>query len=74
MSEQLTLVGEPVAPRRLTERQHQLLEVVRWFGEYGAALPTREARRFYVDPSGALRRLERLGLVRRAGRGRWRAT
>jgi hypothetical protein len=32
------------------------------------------AGRFFVDGSGALRRLEALGRVRRVGRGKWRTT
>lgn len=68
--EQLLLGGgaAPVplrTPRSLTERQRDLLRWVRWHG----SITTREARRWYVDPSGACGRLVELGLLERQGRG-----
>ena len=69
---QLSMDGAAVlfpmpAPRRLTERQRDLLRYARAHG----GITTREARRFYADASGALWRLECLGLVRQTGRGVW---
>jgi hypothetical protein len=61
------------AGRRLTERQRELLRFIRWAGRHGSPIVTYEARVFYADPHGALRRLEALGLVCRAGRGCWKA-
>jgi hypothetical protein len=74
MAEQLTITGgsvshPPPRARHLTERQRELLRMLRVWGE----VSTRAARLYYADPSGALGRLEALGLVERVGRGRWRA-
>lgn len=75
--DQLHLDG--VAPaamrgRRLTERQRDLLRFMR----LAVIVGTRDVRKFYADPYGALRRLERLGLVQPVldphdpqGRPRW---
>ena len=73
--EQLTIDGELVPyplppPRRLTTRQRALLRFIR---ADPAPIAARQARHFFADPYGALRRLEALGLVRRRGRGRWEA-
>lgn len=70
---QLTLEGNVVplplpAPKRLTERQRELLHVL---AASGRPMVTADVRRFYVDASGAMRRLAAVGLVRRVGRGRW---
>lgn len=72
---QLTMDGREVptpapAERRLNDRQRDLMRYVRFRG----GITTRDAGRFYTDAGGALRRLERLGLVRRTGRGGWEAT
>lgn len=73
MDAQLTIDGREVAMamvpkfRRLTTRQRDLLLYVRMVG----LVTTDEARHFYADPTGALVRLEALGLVQRAGRGLW---
>lgn len=80
--EQLTIYGklEPYPlrkPRRLTERQRNLVRYMRFWvamKHNGAAFPTREASLYYADPAGALRRLEALGLVARVARGKWVAT
>jgi len=74
--EQLTLDGGAVPypippPRRLTERQRYLLAYMR--ARSNPTMPTYLARPFYVDPYGALRRLERMGLVQRVARGKWTA-
>jgi hypothetical protein len=73
---QLTIDGAEVpyplpTPRRLNPRQREL-----WL--YAALAPggfitTGQASRFYADPSGALRRLEDFGVMRRLDHGRWRA-
>jgi hypothetical protein len=63
---QLPLDGvAPAAPgsRRLTERQRDLLRFMRLAMIVGVG----DVRRFYADPHGALRRLERIGLVAREG-------
>jgi hypothetical protein len=70
---QLRLVGPdeawpPPPPKRLTWRQRQLIAYLRTYG----AKRTREVPT-HVDPLGALRRLERLGLVVQGFDGRWRA-
>lgn len=71
---QLTIDGGAVPyplpkPRHMTERQRQV-----WlWGKTRGTLTTADVRRFYVDPFGALRRLEAFGAVERVGRGRWRA-
>lgn len=75
MNWQLTLDdrAEPYPPparRPLTGRQRGLLEWMRRTGE----TRTMEAGAFFVDASGAMRRLERLGLVERVSRGHWRTT
>jgi hypothetical protein len=58
----------PPAPKRLSDRQTILARLLRIRGE----LRTREAAGLYVDPSGALGRLERIGLARRGPvRGHW---
>jgi hypothetical protein len=57
-------------PHRLTERQRELLRLMR----AGGPRWTCEVVPFYADASGALRRLEKLGLVERVARGYWRAT
>lgn len=72
---QLTTDGELVPwmqapPHRLTDRQRDLMRYIRFRG----GITTREARRFYADAGGALRRLERIGLVQRRGNGAWEAT
>lgn len=80
MSEQLTIDGELVAyppprPRQLATRQRDLLRWLRLLSTVWAdGVPTRMVGQFYADPSGALRRLEALGLVRRVSRGKWAAT
>lgn len=66
-------VVHPMRVRHLTERQRELLRFIRWAGRHGSPIVTYEARVFYADPHGALRRLEALGLVCRAGRGCWKA-
>jgi len=73
--EQLTIDGELIEhptprPRRLTERQRDLLRFIRFAG----VIYTREAHRYYIDANGALRRLEAVGLVRRRSGRRWEAT
>jgi len=75
MSTQLTIDGReepwpPPAPHHLTERQRELL---RYLADVYGVEPFRTgaAGRHFADPSGALRRLERLGLVCSLGRGRW---
>jgi hypothetical protein len=67
-------VAHPMRVRHLTERQRELLRFMRWAGRHGSPIVTYEARMLYADPHGALRRLEALGLVCRAGRGCWKAT
>lgn len=80
VSEQLTFDGgaEPYPLRHvyvLTTRQRDLLRYMRWLCQHGSPMATREARKFYADPGGALRRLEALGLVRHCtGRGCWKPT
>lgn len=71
--EQLTFDGGAVPyptprPYRLTDQQRALLRFMR---HDPAPIRTVQARHFYADPSGALRRLEAIGLVHREGRGRW---
>lgn len=71
--QQITLDGELVSyplarPRHLTERQRDLL---RWM-RTTPPISTGQARRFYADASGALGRLETMGLVKRVERGKWR--
>ena len=74
---QLTIDGASVphplpAPRRLNARQRDL-----WLWAAmapGGFITTAQARRFYADPAGALRRLEAFGVMRRLEHGRWRAT
>lgn len=73
-TEQLTFSGGSVshpapAPVRLTERQRDLMRVLRFRGE----ITTAGADLFFIDGGGALRRLERLGLVCHVARGRWEA-
>lgn len=75
MPDQLTIDGGSVPyplppPRHLTERQRELLRLMR----AGGPRWTFECRQVYADPTGALRRLEALGLVERIARGYWRAT
>jgi len=53
---------------RLTERQREL---VRFVATYDSIL-TLEAKMFYADAHGALKRLEALGLIEHVRRGRWR--
>ena len=75
--EQLTIDGGAVphpltAPRRLNHRQRDL-----WLWAAMAptgSITTGDARRFYADPAGALRRLEAFGVMRRLERGTWKAT
>lgn len=72
MDHQLTFDGraEPLPlhkAKTLTQRQRDLLLWLRM--TYPTT--TASAGRFYADPSGALRRLEALGLVERVSRGRW---
>jgi predicted RNA polymerase sigma factor len=79
MDEQLRLDGPAVPyplprPRHLTERQRDLLRYVAIVYDAGQSFPTGMAHRFFVDASGALRRLEALGRVSQVGRGKWRAT
>lgn len=67
---QLTIDGAtakhpPSPPKRLRERQRDLMRHARWHGR----ITTAEARRFYTQPSDALGRLCGLGLLDRAGRG-----
>jgi hypothetical protein len=59
----------PRAPKRLTWRQRQLWNYVRTYGPIHTA-----DVRTHVDGLGALRRLERLGLVVRGFDGKWGAT
>jgi hypothetical protein len=73
--DQLTFDGRLVpyplaAPKRLTERQRELVRLLR----AGGPRWTCECTGLYADPSGALRRLADLGLVERIARGYWRAT
>lgn len=58
----------PRLPRRLTERQRELLRWARWHG----AVTTRDARRWYAAPSGACARLVDMGLLERTAPGRFR--
>jgi hypothetical protein len=58
----------------LTDRQRDLLRYVAVVYDAGESFPTGMAGRFFVDASGALRRLEALGRVCHVGRGKWRAT
>jgi hypothetical protein len=79
MDEQLRLDGDAVPyplprARHLTERQRDLLRYVAVVYDQAESFPTGMAGRFFVDASGALRRLEAMGRVRRIGRGKWRAT
>lgn len=80
MPDQLTIDGGSVPyplppPRHLTERQRRLVRYLRFYVEQKARpFPTAEAVLYFADPSGALRRLEALGLVERIARGYWRAT
>lgn len=77
--DQLTFDGgsvpyPPPRPRRLTERQRLLVRYMRFYVAMRPdlpAFPTWAACLYYADPHGALRRLEALGLVHRAGRGWW---
>lgn len=73
--EQLTFGGGSVPypipePPTLTTRQRELLLVLR---AHPDGMSTAQLRRLYADPNGVIRRLRRLGLVRRIGRGRWAA-
>jgi hypothetical protein len=61
----------PPRPWHATDRQRALLRFMR---HDPAPIRTVQARHFYADASGALRRLEAMGLVERVGRGKWRAT
>lgn len=75
MSDQLTIDGRavphpPPRPRRLTERQRELVRVL-VAGEQ--ATSTADVHRLYADASGALRRLEALGLARHVAHGKWAA-
>lgn len=75
MNWQLTLDdrAEPYPPpahRLLTARQRDLLRWVRRSGE----TRTLEANMFFADAHGAMRRLERAGLIEHVKRGWWRAT
>jgi hypothetical protein len=77
MDEQLTFDGAPVAyplprPRHLTERQRDLWLWAATTTPNG--FTTADAGRFFADPSGALRRLESFGRVRRLARGLWATT
>jgi hypothetical protein len=75
--EQLRLDGDAVPyplprARHLTERQRDL-----WLWASTTApggFTTADAGRFFADPSGALRRLEAFGRVRRLARGLWATT
>lgn len=74
---QLTLGGGEVpypmsAPKTLNHRQRDLLNYMR-AGE-GGTIDTVTAYLFYADPTGALRRLEVLGLVEHVAIGKWRLT
>ena len=74
MPEQLTFGGGSVPypipePPSLTTRQRELLLVLRGEGP----MTTAQLRRLYADPNGVIRRLRKLGLIRRVGRGRWAA-
>jgi hypothetical protein len=74
---QLHLDGVPPAslsPRRLRERQRTLMVYVRFYNDQRGAFPTSEGFLYYADARGALRRLERIGLVRRDHEGEWWAT
>jgi hypothetical protein len=71
--EQLTVDGRSVPyplpkPRHLTARQRDMLVILT---ASDVPMTTREVGRLYADPSGALRRLERMGLVERVSRGKW---
>lgn len=69
---QLTLDGSsPRAPRRLTERQRAFLRHVRYWNDTAGAYPTGQTFAHYVDGYSALRRLERVGLLRRGEKGEW---
>lgn len=77
MDYQLTIDGDEVPmgkrpPKALTFRQRELY----WFVAIQIPLhvTTAECRLFFRDPSGALRRLEALGLIEHVERGKWRAT
>lgn len=71
-NDQLTLDGSsPRRPRRLTERQRDLLRWMRISAERGYPVRPHVVYRFYADPYGALRRLERIGLVRHDRAGEW---
>jgi hypothetical protein len=72
MSEQLTLDGSPARlARRMTSRQRDLWLWIAF--EPDATISTVVARRFFRDASGALRRMEQLGVVEQVKRGKWRA-
>lgn len=61
-------VEHPPRPKRLTYRQRELVAFLTTYGpKRTGEIPT------HTDQSGALRRLERLGLVTRGFDGRWRA-
>jgi DNA (cytosine-5)-methyltransferase 1 len=61
-----TWVSLPITvPKRLTERQRDLLRSIQQYGQ----ISTRDACRFFADPSAALSRLVALGLIERKTRG-----
>lgn len=77
--EQLNFDGTSVPlpipkPRALTARQRDLVRYVRIYAGQDTPMPTRRAGLFFRDASGALRRLEIIGLVRRVKHGHWTAT
>lgn len=72
---QLTFGGGEVpypmpTPKTLNRRQRDLLNYMR--ADDGGAIDTVTAYLFYADPTGALRRLEGLGLVEHVAIGKWR--
>ena len=72
---QLTIDGREVPyplppPKHLTTRQHDFLLVLTAGDD---PMTTADVRRFFADASGAMRRLEALGLVVHVARGRWAA-
>jgi hypothetical protein len=74
-SDQLDFDGHatpfPLPPaRRLTERQRDMLRWMRAWDD--SPITTREARRFFADPTGALKRLEKMGLIYCSARGFWK--
>jgi hypothetical protein len=76
---QLTIDGREVpfplpAPFRLTERQRELLRYMRAVDSWGATFHTGDARRFFRDATGAMRRLEAAGVVEHTAHGTWRPT